>query len=104
MQVRALECGYSYDCLAHIQDYVDLSGGEWDSNIEYYTPLFHYDADVEICAARTTGDYNLVIVGDTWEEIVQNGGHICDGGTDYGLKVCKTLGFSSCTGSRCVQP
>lgn len=91
MQVRALECGYAGDCLRPSQDYMELTGGEWHSVMEYYTPNFYYDTDEEICAWRLTGDYQLGIWGENFEKIVKEGNRVCQAYTDLGYKICKGL-------------
>ncbi len=91
MQVRALECGYTDDCLRDMKNYVELNGGEWLDNIQYQTKYFLYDTDYELCA------YNNKYVicfgnAENWEGIVNENSKTCEIQNQLYCKVCKDLG------------
>ena len=91
MQARALECGFTSDCLHNMQDYVELSGGEWISNMEYLTDNFQYDTDFELCAYNN----NYTICwgdGESWEGIATSPAKQCEAYSPLYCRVCKSLG------------
>ena len=94
MTIRSLECGVNDNCLYDARDYMELSGGEWTSPLDYRTKYFSYDFDQAINATRQSGgDYSLRFYnknGNPWPigELKKE----CDtNGSKFGQKMCKML-------------
>ena len=64
MKIRYMECGE--DCLPHVQDYLELSGGEWIDLPNYQTEHFEYNFDNEIFVHSLKGDYVFGFGGNSY--------------------------------------
>ena len=99
--MRAMECGETHECIGFPQDYMELSGGEWDGDHpNYITKNFYYSVSGDgFSATRTkeaSGDYMLCFEagGGEWSTImenIKNNDRICEVYTDLGHKICKNL-------------
>ena len=105
MEVRALECGVTDDCLYNAEDYMELSGGEWTSSIDYHAKYFYYDFDEQISVRRMNNDeelYFFTLTGDNyygWP--VGNLYKNCTGNNSLGKKICKNLERQGYTCENC---
>ena len=89
MKIRYMECGE--DCMHDVQDYLELSGGEWDKNVsEYETKHFIYQFDEQIVVIHAKRDYEFSLGGD-WESTIKEENKNCTAFTDLGYKICKSL-------------
>ena len=61
MKIRYMECGVG--CLHNAQDYVELSGGEWQST-SYHTKNFMYDFDGGLSVSNIKEDYYIGYIDD----------------------------------------
>ena len=95
VKLRALECGNDNICIGSVQDYLELSGGEWDSSNDYYTQHYHYYFDQGISIGDRKDNYDIGYQDGTWVEYVkylsEDGKQYCDSYTDLGYKICKFL-------------
>ena len=102
MQLRALEGAEEWE-LQHMQDYVELTGGEWYDG-EYYTKYFRYITDNELSAIRFTGskknseiEYTFGYYVDSSDsdqpmhDMARGEGKNCLYETALGQKMCKFL-------------
>ena len=93
MKIRYMECGE--DCMHDVQDYLELSGGEWGSISQYETKHFAYDFDNQIIVDSKKGDYGISLgsAGSYTElmKIFSSGNKNCTAFTDLGYKICKSL-------------
>lgn len=93
IQVKALECNFDQECMTDASSYLELSGGEWDSQIDYVTKDWTYNFDMDIMFSRHQGNEELYMFGygDTWEETVRQENKRCQSYSDIGDKICKSL-------------
>ena len=103
IDVKALECGYSYECIQQNGfDYLELSGGEWIAPSKYLTPKWNYDFDITFVLSRMENDNYVYEIGYSfgdWDDF-PNAVKFCDGYTVIGDKICKSLesqGFETFT-------
>ncbi len=90
MKIRQMECGSS-DCIrSNLQEWLELSGGEWTSEINYETKHFVYDFDWQIIADNQRGDYEFGWGGDA-ESVLKQTNKFCIAYTDLGYRICKGL-------------
>ncbi len=98
MKLRWLECGGDHNCMFQVQDYLELTGGEWVSGLNYESKNFFYDFDMQIRAERRQGQdtiYELEEGGD-WESMIKGDDKCCRAFTDLGYRLCKgveSLGY-----------
>ena len=99
MQIRALECGATSDCLTDYPSFLELTGGEWIITGGYQTKYFYYDFDQQISVARylttpNSGEdsYIISVYDDvTGWPVGNNIVKACDALDSVGTKICKGL-------------
>ncbi len=99
MQVRALECGTSTECIQPGDDYLELTDGEWLDGLSYDTPDWTYDLDSELLACRMQNKSELYCLAyDVFDEDQNNFSHLLSSNTKWcksyssmGNKICKSL-------------
>ena len=97
--MRAMECGETYECIIPPQDYMELSGGEWDEDgyATYTTKNFIYDFEGGFSVPRSyedSGHYFIGYEAGEWSEMIdriKNNERFCEAYTDLGYKICKNL-------------
>ena len=106
MEFRWMECGGDEECMAGLSDYLELTGGTWETGVDYITKNFIYSIDYSISADSAKGDYGLgYTAGSSWGElidIIHNEKPYCEGYTEYGCEICRSMkgqGFEIPTGN-----
>lgn len=93
VKLRALECGNDDNCIGNVQEYLELSGGEWDGG--YSTKHFFYDFNVGISIGDRKDNYDIGYQDGSWVEYVkylsEGGKQYCSAYTELGYKICKSL-------------
>ncbi len=93
VRLRYMECGV--DCVGEVEDYLELTGGEWSSGVNYTTKNFVYDFNNQIVVENRKGDYSLSAgSGNSWAaaiEALNAGEKSCQASSDLGYKICKGL-------------
>ena len=93
VKLRALECGNDNVCIGSVQDYLELSGGEWDG--DYLTKHYIYSFDQGISITERKDNYDIGYQDSSWVEYVkylsEDGKQFCEAHTDLGYKICKSL-------------
>ncbi len=99
IDLKALECGYNYKCIEYNNgnyfDYLELSGGEWNSHSEYYWKNWYAALDEEFIITRWNNpiDKNeLYIIGyiGNWPGL-PTATKFCESYSIIGNKICKML-------------
>ena len=94
IDIKALECGYTYDCIERNGfDYLELSGGEWVENTIYQTPKWEYSLDVTLVANRMENGTDLYDIGYDivdWPDLL-TAEKFCYSHSTLGNKICKSL-------------
>ena len=88
MKIRYMECGS--ECMGSVQDYLELTGGEWINEQGYKTKYFEYDFHLQIDIISVKDDYEINIGGD-WESTIRGEFKTCTAFSDLGYKICKSL-------------
>ena len=97
IDLKAVECGYTYECIQHNGfDYLELSGGEWPDHITYDWENWRADLDFAVNILRwnksTNSDYFYHIgyaIGD-WPDL-PTATKFCESYSTIGNKICKML-------------
>lgn len=97
IDLKALQCGYNYECIQQSGfDYLELSGGEWSDPITYDWENWRADLDFAVNILRwnksTNSDYLYKIgydIGD-WPDL-PNAPKFCYSESTIGNKICKML-------------
>ena len=98
IDLKATQCGYSYECIAENGfDYLELTGGEWDDPWDYEWENWYASMDVSINLSRRDNSINqneLYCFGydieDDWQNL-PTANKFCYGNNALGNKICKIL-------------
>ena len=104
IDLKALQCGYNYECIEENGfDYLELSGGEWMDTTTYTWQNWGVDLDLSINIYRwdnPTDQNYLYKIGysiDDWPDL-PTATKFCESYSAIGNKICKYLesqGFTS---------
>ncbi len=91
IDLKAFECGYTYECIMENGfDYIELP---FDSPIDISTDYWEYSLDYSINASRVQNNDLLYIIGysiSDWPDL-PTAGKFCDSYSEIGNKICKSL-------------
>ena len=97
IDVKALQCGYNFDCIEQDGfDYLELSGGEWEESQGYFWGNWKVDLDLALHVVRwdnPTDQNELYDIGydiGDWEDL-PTATKFCYSYSDIGNKMCKYL-------------
>ena len=95
IELHWLETGGTQESMTPLSDYLELTGGTWESGVDYKTKNFLYGLDQGIAADDSKGNYSLgYVAGNSWSELIENihnDERFCEGYTEYGCQICKSI-------------
>ena len=90
-----METGGSQEEMTPLSDYLELTGGTWETGVDFRTKNFWYGLDQGIAADNSKGDYSLgYVAGNSWSELIENihnDERFCEGYTEYGCEICRSM-------------
>ena len=99
MQARALECGTGHECIQPGNDYLELTGVEWQDGLSFNTRYWTYDLDNELLACRQNASQMLYCLGYdvynddefSFNKLFTSNTKFCESYSSIGNRICKIL-------------